>query len=60
MLTEQPRVHLSASSPAAQADPFLRQQLDTSLRQEEQDINNGSLSHFRFWPVLSVGVAYQF
>ena len=60
MLTEQPRASLSADSPAAQADPALKLQLDNALHQEEQNINNGSLSHFRFWPLLSVGVGYQF
>ena len=60
MLTEQPRVHLVADSPAAQVNPALQAALDSSLRDEEQNIDNNNLNHFRFWPVLSVGGSYQF
>ncbi|WP_020406820.1 autotransporter domain-containing protein [Hahella ganghwensis] len=60
MFTDNPTVSLDADSPVADSNPALRAQLDSEIAVEEERINREDLEDIKYWPVLSVGVAYHF
>ena len=55
MFTGSPRVTLNASNPAFNNNPDTRSQLDSQVRQTENDLRG-----FNAYPVLSVGLSYGF
>ncbi|WP_431686038.1 autotransporter domain-containing protein [Hahella sp. NBU794] len=60
LFTDTAQAHLSADSPAADANPALKAQLESELAKEEDNINNDDLDNAKYWPVIAIGVSYQF
>jgi len=56
-----PRVHLDASCSAqgVLTDPVACANLDENVREEEDELNDEA-ENYKWWPVLSLGVAYRF
>lgn len=52
-------LHASCSAQGVITDPVACAQLDDNVRREEHDLND-EVSDYKWWPVLSLGVAYRF